>query len=171
MDVRALGYVGVDVSDLTAWKTYAEALGAMVVPSPHDDRLFLRIDDRPYRVAVHQSDEQGLAFAGWEFADQRALDEAVVELEAAGYPVKPSSEVERADRRVSGLVHLTDPSGFALELFWGPILDHEPFNSPHGGSGFVTDNLGFGHIVLGTPHSAAATEFYTEIMGFRVSDY
>lgn len=172
MDVRALGYIGVDVSDLAAWTAYAETLGAMVVPAPDGDAVWLRIDDRPCRVAVQQSDdEQGLAFAGWEFADQGALDEAVVELEAAGCPVQPASEVERADRRVSGLVHVTDPSGFALELFWGPILDHQPFNSPHGGSGFVTDNLGFGHIVLGTPHSAAATEFYTEVMGFRVSDY
>jgi 3,4-dihydroxy-9,10-secoandrosta-1,3,5(10)-triene-9,17-dione 4,5-dioxygenase len=172
VDVRALGYIGIEVSDLDAWSTYAAALGAMVVPSTESDRLFLKIDDRPYRVVVHRVEKgQGLAFVGWEFPDERALDEAIAELDVAGYPVKPSSEDERQTRRVSGLARVDDPSGFSLELFWGPILDHEPFNSPHGGSGFVTGDLGLGHIVLGTPQSAAAIEFYTETMGFRVSDY
>ena len=131
----------------------------------------MRIDERPHRVIVqHSDDREGLAFAGWEFADQRALDQAAAELEAAGHAVKPSSEAERAERRVSGLMHTTDPGGFALELFWGPILDHEPFVSPQGGSGFVAGELGLGHIVLGTPNGTAAIEFYTDVLGFRVSD-
>jgi len=171
MDVRALGYIGVDVADLAAWTSYAEALGAMVIPSPGGDRLFLRIDERPYRVVVQQSaGREGLAYAGWEFADRGALDEAVAELEAAGHAVKPSSEEERAERRVSGLAHATDPGGFALELFWGPIIDHEPFVAPRGGSGFVAGTLGLGHIVLGTPAGPASVEFYTGVLGFRVSD-
>jgi 2,3-dihydroxybiphenyl 1,2-dioxygenase len=171
VDLRALGYIGVDVADLAAWAAYAEVLGAMVVRSDGGDRVDVRIDERPYRVMVRQStDREGLAFVGWEFADQRALDAAVVELEAAGHAVKPSSDAERANRRVSGMVHAIDPGGFALELFWGPILDHEPFVSPCGGSGFVTGTMGFGHIVLGTPEPSAALEFYTEVLGFRVSD-
>jgi 3,4-dihydroxy-9,10-secoandrosta-1,3,5(10)-triene-9,17-dione 4,5-dioxygenase len=172
MHVRALGYIGIAASDLTAWSRYAESLGAMVIPSETGDRLFLRIDERPHRVVVERSDgSEGLTFVGWEFADQRALAVAAAELEAAGHAVKPSSDVERAERRVSGLMHATDPGGFALELFWGPILDHEPFNSPTGGSGFVADDLGLGHIVLGTPASAAMAEFYIDVLGFRVSDY
>ncbi len=171
MDVRALGYIGIDVADLDVWSTYAEALGAMVVPSSAGDRLDVRIDERPYRVVVRRSDgREGLAFAGWEVADQRALDVATHELEAAGHAVKPSSPDERAERRVSGLVHVTDPGGFALELFWGPVLNHQPFVAPFGGSGFVTGTLGFGHIVLGTPAISAALEFYTDVLGFRVSD-
>ena len=171
MHVRALGYIGIDVADLDAWRSYAETLGAMVVASGDGDRLHLRIDERPHRVIVrHSDDREGLAFAGWEFADQRALDQAAAELEAAGHAVKPSSDAERAARRVSAMVHATDPGGFALELFWGPILDHEPFVSPHGGSGFVAGPLGLGHIVLGTPNGTAAIEFYTDLLGFRVSD-
>ena len=172
MHVRALGYIGIDISDLAEWGRYAEALGAMVVPSTSSDRLSVRIDDRPHRVIVQQSAErEGLAFAGWEFADQRALDEAADELETAGFDVKPATTTEREERRVAGLMHVNDPAGFSLELFWGPVLDHEPFNSPTGGSGFVAGDLGLGHIVLGTPDSSAVAEFYTDILGFRVSDY
>ncbi len=172
MHVRALGYIGIDVSDLAAWRSYAEVLGAMAIPSERGDQLHVRIDERPHRVVVRQAEgREGLAFVGWEFAHRRALDEAVAELEAAGHTVEPSSETERAARRVSGMVHATDPDGFALELFWGPILDHVPFDPPWGGRGFVTGDLGFGHIVLGARESSAAVEFYTNVLGFRVSDY
>ncbi len=172
MHVRALGYIGIDVSDLDAWRSYVGTLGAMVVPAASSGQLYVRIDERPHRVILQLSDErEGLAFAGWEFADQRSLDQAATELEAAGHAVKPSSEAERVERRVSGLMHTTDPGGFALELFCGPILDHQPFISPQGGSGFVAGNLGLGHIVLGTPNAPAAAEFYTDVLGFRVSDF
>jgi hypothetical protein len=91
------------------------------------------------------------AFAGWEPADQRALDEATLELEAAGYAVKPSAEAERSVRRVSGLIHATDPGGLPIEIFWGSILDHEAFNSPMGrsGLGYALDR----HHALGIPIS------------------
>jgi 2,3-dihydroxybiphenyl 1,2-dioxygenase len=56
-------------------------------------------------------------------------------------------------------------------LFHGPILDHERFVSPAGVSGFVTGALGLGHIVLGTPQPERSRAFYTEVLGFRVSDY
>lgn len=171
MDVRRLGYIGIDVADLEEWASYGTALGAMVVRSDRGDRLDLRIDERPARVMVRRTPGgEGLAFVGWELPDQRALDEAVSELEAAGYAVKPSSDEDRASRRVAGAMHVTDPGGFALELFWGPVLDHEPFVAPFGGSGFVTGTSGFGHIVLGTPAMAASVEFYTALLGFRVSD-
>ena len=70
-----------------------------------------------------------------------------------------------------GLIRTTDPGGFALELFHGPIHDHELFVSPTGVSGFVTGPQGMGHIVLGTPHLAESVDFYTNVLGFRVSDY
>jgi 3,4-dihydroxy-9,10-secoandrosta-1,3,5(10)-triene-9,17-dione 4,5-dioxygenase len=173
MDVRALGYIGLEVTDPAAWTDYAEALGAMVVGSPADGSLAVRIDERPHRVIIGESSDGGdrLAFAGWELADPRSLEQAAAELEAAGVTVRPATKEERAQRKVSGLVHATDPSGFALELYWGPVLDHRPFRSPTGAAGFVTGDLGLGHIVLGTPQSAAAAAFYTDVLGFRVSDY
>ncbi len=66
-----------------------------------------------------------------------------------------------------GLVHTTDPGGFELELFHGPILDHVPFVSQVGVSRFITDGLGLGHIVLGTPNMAEMVGFYTKVLGFR----
>jgi 2,3-dihydroxybiphenyl 1,2-dioxygenase len=172
MDIRGLGYIGLQVADLGAWRDFAESLGAMIVGARSDECFGMKIDDRPYRVHVQRSSGgEGLAFAGWELADAAALEQAAGELESAGLVVEQSSAEERAARKVRGMVRTVDPGGVALELFWGSILDHELFVSPSGVSGFVTGDMGLGHIVLGTPELAATVDFYLEVMGFRVSDY
>lgn len=168
MDIRGLGYITITASDPGAWRAYGEDLGAMVVDG--DDWLGLRLDERPYRVVVAEGAD-GLDAAGWELADATALDQAVSELEAAGITITEASAQDCERRRVRGVVRATDPSGFALELFHGPLQDHQPWVSPTGVSRFVTGALGMGHIVLGTPALDASLAFYVDVMGFRVSDY
>lgn len=170
MDIRGLGYIGIDVADVDHWHSYAELLGTMVVVGGEGFRI--RIDERPVRVAVQASQgAEGLAFTGWELPDQSALEVAASELVAAGFTTDAGSADECAERRVRGLVHTTDPGGFELELFQGPIHDNEVFVSPTGVSEFRTGLQGMGHIVLGTPDLAESIRFYTQVLGFRVTDY
>jgi 2,3-dihydroxybiphenyl 1,2-dioxygenase len=170
MDIRGLGYIGIDVADVESWHEYARTLGTMVIED--DDGFRMRIDERPFRVVVRDADgSEGLAFVGWELADAAALAASAAELDKAGCTIEAGSATECADRRVRGLIRTTDPSGFVIEFFHGPILDHELFVSPTGVSGFVTGPNGMGHIVLGTPHLADSVDFYTNQLGFRVSDY
>jgi 3,4-dihydroxy-9,10-secoandrosta-1,3,5(10)-triene-9,17-dione 4,5-dioxygenase len=170
VDIRGLGYIGVDVADLDAWRNYVRVLGAMVV-ADGDDEFRIKIDDRPHRVIVRRTTQtEGLAFAGWELPDAAALTTATDELRAAGFVVEESTDEDRAHRGVRGMVHTTDPGGFTVELFWGPIHDHSLFVSPVGVSGFVTGDMGLGHIVLGTPQLDESIDFYINVLGFRVSD-
>lgn len=170
MDIRGLGYIGIDVADVDGWRKYAELLGMMAFAEGAGLRL--RIDDRPFRVAVQTNESsEGLAFAGWELPDRIALEEAAAELAAAGFTTEAASPDECTQRRVRGMVRTSDPGGFRLELFHGPIHDHELFVSPTGVSGFQTGAEGMGHIVLGTPDVAESVRFYTQVLGFRVSDY
>ena len=51
MDIRGLGYVTVRSSDLAQWRHYAsQVLGMMVVEDERGERLFLKMDERPYRI-------------------------------------------------------------------------------------------------------------------------
>jgi 3,4-dihydroxy-9,10-secoandrosta-1,3,5(10)-triene-9,17-dione 4,5-dioxygenase len=170
VDIRALGYIGLDVADIDAWRRYVGLLGAMVV-ADSDGEFRIKIDERPYRLIVTRSSgAEGLAYAGWELPDAAALGVAVGELRAAGHTVDEATSEQCRHRQVRGMVRTVDPGGFAVELFWGPIHDHTLFVSPAGVSGFVTGDMGLGHIVLGTPHLAESIEFYTHLLGFRVSD-
>ena len=46
------------------------------------------------------------------------------------------------------MIHLNDPIGTQIDLFYGRTLDYQKFISPAGVSSFVTGEMGLGHIVL-----------------------
>ncbi|MFD0151318.1 VOC family protein [Streptomyces sp. NPDC055721] len=170
MDIRALGYLRLETTDLDAWRRYAlDVLGMVQATGTTDDTLLLRVDDRVYRIAIQAGESDRLLAAGWEVANAAALAEATAELEAAGVAVKAADDAELAERRVQGLIHLTDPCGNPLEIYWGQAQDHTPLGTPYGNR-FVTGDLGLGHVVLPVPDIETALDFYENLLGFQLRD-
>lgn len=170
MDIRALGYLRLETTRLEEWRRYTlDILGMAEAPGSTDTTLLLRVDDRAYRLAIQAGDSDRLLAAGWEVANATALAEAAAELEAAGVAVKTADADELAERRVRGLLHLTDPCGNPLELYWGQAQDHTPLATPYGNR-FVTGDLGLGHVVLPVPDIEAALDFYEKLLGFQLRD-
>ncbi len=170
MDIRALGYLRLETTRLDEWRRYTlDILGMVEAPGSTDTTLLLRVDDRDHRLAIQAGESDRLLAAGWELANATALAEAAAELEAAGVAVKTADAAELAERRVQGLLHLTDPCGNPLELFWGQAQDHTPLGTPYGNR-FVTGDLGLGHVVLPVPDVEAALGFYEDLLGFQLRD-
>ncbi|MFE3762745.1 VOC family protein [Streptomyces sp. NPDC059104] len=170
MDIRALGYLRIETTDLPAWRTYVlDLLGMTEAPGSTPESLHVRIDDRVHRFQFLAGEQDRLLAAGFEVANARALEEAAAELEAAGFPVKQADAATLADRRVQGLIHCEDPSGNPLELYWGQAQDHTPLASPYGNR-FVTGELGLGHVVLPAPDTEATLAFYEDLLGFQLRD-
>lgn len=170
MDIRALGYLRLETTRPDEWRRYTlDLLGMAEASGSTDDVLLLRLDDRAYRIEIRTGGSDRLLAAGWELAGARALAAAVAELEAAGVAVKTADAAECAERRVQGLVHLTDPCGNPLELYWGQAQDHTPLAAPYGNR-FVTGDLGLGHVVLPVPDTGAALDFYENLLGFQLRD-
>ncbi|MFJ6516681.1 VOC family protein [Streptomyces filamentosus] len=170
MDIRALGYLRLETTRPDEWRRYTlDLLGMAEASGSTDDVLLLRLDDRAYRIEIRTGGSDRLLAAGWELAGARALADAVAELEAAGVAVKTADAAECAERRVQGLVHLTDPCGNPLELYWGQAQDHTPLAAPYGNR-FVTGDLGLGHVVLPVPDTGAALDFYENLLGFQLRD-
>lgn len=170
MELLSLGYVGIDATDLSAWRDFATRLLAMQVVDG-GDRLGLRMDAKCQRMIVQQADRDGGAFYGFELADEAALAAAAAELAARRVAVTPGTAAERAARGVAGLVWFTDPVGNRIELFHGLKDAATPFVPPRPIKGFRTGSLGFGHAVLTCPDIEPAVRFYREALGFRLSDY
>ncbi|GGY59349.1 VOC family protein [Streptomyces omiyaensis] len=170
MDIRALGYLRLETTRLDAWRRYTlDILGMAEAPGSTDTTLLLRLDDRAYRIAIQAGESDRLLAAGWELANAGALAAATAALEAAGVAVETAGAAELAERRVQGLVHLTDPCGNPLELYWGQAQDHTPLATPYGNR-FVTGDLGLGHVVLPVPDVEAALDFYENLLGFQLRD-
>jgi 3,4-dihydroxy-9,10-secoandrosta-1,3,5(10)-triene-9,17-dione 4,5-dioxygenase len=169
MEIRALGYLAIGAVDVPAWSEFGgQVLGMMTDTAPSGD-LLLRTDERPYRIRVRPSDAEQLDGIGWEVAGSAALDVAAAELEQAGIEVRHDLALAK-ERRVTDLIAFDAPDGIHHELFWGAELDYLPFVSPAGVSGFVTGGLGLGHVVLATAGLDDARSFYTDVLGFRLSD-
>ncbi|TWC38616.1 3,4-dihydroxy-9,10-secoandrosta-1,3,5(10)-triene-9,17-dione 4,5-dioxygenase [Pseudomonas sp. SJZ079] len=172
MDIRGLGYVTVLSSDLKRWRDYAtQVLGMMAAAGPQaDELLYLKMDERPYRILVEKSTQDGYGACGWELAGKAAFEQALVELAQADVPVQRGSAVQAEVRKVQELACFKDPDGNRHELFWGPRQDFARFVSPVGVKGFVTSDLGMGHVVLPAPSFERCRDFYERVLGFGLSD-
>lgn len=195
MEIRQLGYVGLQGADPKAWLDFATRvvglMPARVVPGEAwgmpgqpgqapppsggsgvaaDGSVFLKMDDWQWRVALHPGDGPGLRYLGFEVRGPGELDAAVAELEGRGLAPTRATPAELEARAVHGMAHLKDPAGNRVELFHGVTRDHN-FASPAGHAGFVTGTLGMGHVVLLVPDLDAALGFWCGALGFRLSDY
>jgi len=165
-DIKSLGYIKIQTSDIDRWRSFAfDVLGFAQGSGPEPDALYLRMDERPARIIVVPGDTDQVVHVGWEVRDGLALQRVRDTIERAGFAVKPLSVEEADDRRVEDVFAFTDPTGTPTEVFFGPALDHSPVVTPFGAT-FVTGAQGLGHVVLPTIDPAGAFAFYSETLGF-----
>ena len=171
MKLQSLGYVGIRTKDIDEWATYATRFLGMQMVDKSRGTLALRMDDRRQRVVVSADGDEGLGFYGWEVADAAALDALAAHLEQRGVTVARASRALADERRVKDLIVFSDPVGNRLEAFHGAEVTAEPFKPGRSISGFRTGPLGMGHAVLTAERLDEVLPFYTDILGFRLSDY
>ena len=171
MKLQSLGYVGIRTRDIDEWATYATRFLGMQMVDKSRGTLALRMDDRKQRVVVSADGDEGLGFYGWEVADAAALDALAAHLEQRGVTVARASRALADERRVKDLIVFSDPVGNRLEAFHGAEVTAEPFKPGRSISGFRTGPLGMGHAVLTAERLDEVLPFYTDILGFRLSDY
>jgi len=171
MGVSSLGYVVVEAPDTTAWRRFAvDVLGLVAGPDGGDGSLRIRVDERPFRILIVPGKTNRFVCSGLEFRDEAALEAAVAGLRSAGVEVTAGSAKDAESRCVRRLVRCADPDGNQLELFVGRALDYAAFASGHGLSGFVTGDMGMGHVVLPAPQLEATRSFYKQHLGFGDTD-
>ncbi|MET7541406.1 VOC family protein [Streptomyces sp. NPDC005507] len=168
--VHSLGYVVVEASDLDAWQEFGSGLLGLQIAERTPNRLRLRMDARLWRLDIRRGDQDAVAAIGWEVPGPRDLEEFAKRLERAGHAVKEGDQALLRDRQVTGLIRFQDPDGNNVELFYGQRQSHEPFVSPTGAR-FLTGEAGLGHVMQIVGDYARHTKLYTEVLGFRVSDY
>jgi len=169
--ISRLGYLGFEVSDVSAWERFAvEILGLAVAERLPDGGIALRFDEQAQRIVLHPGPADDVAYAGFEVANERALRDIATRLDQAGFQSEePGAETLRA-RRVEHLFRVTDPRGVPIELFCTPERATTPFVSSLTSAGFVTGDEGLGHMVLSTTDPEATERFYCEMLGMRLSD-
>ena len=169
-EIEALGYIGLEVSDLAAWRSFAVGQLGLQWVERNDGTIDLRLDTYATRIRLHVGPRDDLAYAGWEVRDAAALTALAKRLQSFGIEVE-EADYDAPDRRVNGLIRFKDPEGSVHEAFYGPLQKtNDPFVSPLGVA-FKTGNQGLGHIVLSCRDKPAMMSFFLDILGFRLSDH
>ncbi|MBL1078449.1 VOC family protein [Nocardia sp. 2] len=162
----SLGYVRARIADVDAWRTFAfDTIGFAEGSGPNAESIYLRVDEHTYRLELVPGERDEVIAVGWQVADRRSLELVRETLEKAGIGVSTLSLAEAANRHVEEAISFVDPSGFTIEVFHGPLLDHTPVVGKFGNR-FVTGDLGLGHVVLPVRDIEEARRFYTEVLGF-----
>jgi len=170
MDIKALGYVVVGSTDLSRWNNYGrDVLGMMPVHAPNGG-LYLKMDERDFRLLIVPAEENAYFASGWELADEPAFEAALAGLQRAGVEAQRGSAEDLVSRKVQALAWFHDPAGNRHEISWGAKSEFRAFVSPVGVPRFITEDMGLGHTVLPAPNFDETYTFLHDVMGFRLSD-
>ena len=171
--VTQLGYLGIGVSDLARWEHFATGvLGLEINGADADGSTFLRMDEYHHRFILQPGGADDLTFTDGRSATRRHSMKSPRGCGPTESRSAAATPQEARARRVVEYLKLKDPSGIPTEIYFGPLMTFEqPFKSPRPLSGFVTGELGMGHIVLRVDDSAESLHFYRDLLGLRVSDF
>lgn len=174
MNIRELGYIVLDATNLSAWAEFSsKALGAMVKAGT-DNNLHIRIDDRDCRLLVQKAEVDRLHAIGWLLRDQDSFEEALADVKSRGLEPVMGSEAQCQARRITEFFAVTDPAGHRHEIAWGPVVNFlQPFVSPVGVSKFHTNEQGLGHLVIGCELAQyeASGRFLREVLGLKLANF
>lgn len=173
MAIKRLGSVAFDCVDVDAVAhVLVDLLGMEALPRAcSDDPLLIRLDDHHHRIALHPASTDDLRSASWEIDDPEELPRLRARLSELGFDVEDVSQPDVEQRHIVAGIRFRDREGFVNEIVYGPTIIHRPFHPTGPISGFVTGELGLGHVVYMCKDYPGAVEFYTRELGFKMTDY
>jgi 2,3-dihydroxybiphenyl 1,2-dioxygenase len=127
-----------------------------------------RNDLRANRLLVQPGPANDAIAIGIEAVEPGAFDAVIATLQKFGAEV---AEGDGRERRVQQLVRTRAPWGVDVEVFLQPADASSPFNSALVPGGFLTDGVGFGHVVFATTAFEESHLFLTKGLGFSQSDW
>jgi len=169
MEVAALAYSVISSRQPEDWARFGADIAGF---SAHEvpGGVALRIDERAGRLFIQHAEEDRYFASGWEVRSEAQFAEALADLAANDVAFTRSTAQERALRHVTDMVWFLDPSGNRHEVSYGYVTSFARFCSPTG-TGFVTGDLGYGHIVLPAPGISETRDFLMKVLGLGVSDF
>lgn len=162
-----LGYLVIEVPDPDSLSpVLADVVGLVA----GEGARTWRNDGRARRVIIQPGPANDAVALGLEAVDAAAFAATVERLQTLGLDAVEDPDLA-ADRRVARLVRTKAPWGTDVEVVVGPGAASTPFSSTLVPGGFLTDGVGFGHVVLATMRFEESVTFLTDGLSFEQSDW
>ncbi|HSL75212.1 MAG TPA: VOC family protein [Ilumatobacteraceae bacterium] len=167
-----LAYLGIEVPDPSSLTPFFGDVIGLIPGEPGDaDVVTWRNDGTAHRIVVEPGPANDAVFVGFEAVAADAFDRVVDRLAAAGFDATAGSDGDCRLRRVDRLARVTAPWGVPVEVVEGLQPADTPYSSPLVPGGFLTEGVGFGHVVFATTEFDESHRFLTEGLGFHQSDW
>jgi 2,3-dihydroxybiphenyl 1,2-dioxygenase len=167
-----LAYLGIEVPDPSTLTPFFGDVIGLVPGAPASARtLTWRNDGKAQRIIIDAGSANAATFVGFDAGDDECFDALVARLDAAGYSTTEGSDDERRARRVTRLARTMAPWGVSVEVTTGLEDAATRDGSPLVPGGFLTDGVGFGHVVFATTAFAESHVFVTDGLGMEQSDW
>jgi len=140
---------------------YTEVLGLTLIEQAPDGTAYLSTGVDHHNIILTPAKENKLQHVGFQVGSQYSVKEIAAELSKRGVHPFIKSDAEPG---IAELVEIQDPDGNTLQIFSGMTMPVPGFKK----SGVVPNKLG--HIAMHTPDVKRLVHFYTDILGFRISD-
>ena len=138
MEMRGLGYIGIATRDVAGWRSLmVDVLGvgeSAGPPGANGDTLYLKMDDRTWRIAIHPGEDEDVRVRGLGATRRGGVRPRSRALQRSGVKVRPGTDALRAARGVQDVAQFDDPFGNHHELFYGAMIDEFVFVPPSGGT-------------------------------------
>lgn len=170
VQVTELGYVGLGVSDLAAWRDFATRVLALELVRPVETgRAFLRMDYWRHRLIVEEDGSDDLNYLGFRVAGREAFRDMARQLLDAGLEARVGTPREADERHVLEVMKLRDASGYPVEIFHGPQVQADmPFHPGRRMHGrFKTGDGGLGHLIQRETVGFERTYDFYKLLGLR----
>jgi catechol 2,3-dioxygenase-like lactoylglutathione lyase family enzyme len=162
IQVRRLGHATLTTPDLERQVSYyADILGLRVIERDRD-RAYLATRIGLEAIVLERGEEVALTRLGFQVAPGSDLEALARELGALGIKTERRSGISPG---VAAAITFPDIKGTVIELF----ADYS-FAADDGGQAVITP-LKLGHVAYRVTNVQEVTKFYTDVLGFRVSDW
>jgi catechol 2,3-dioxygenase len=159
--IKRMGHVAMSVPDLEASVSWATTVMGMRETERADGVVYLSHADCHHSLQYRQADSAGLDHVALEAHDDAALAALVAELKDRDVAILSETPQEPG---VARAVRFPTPDGHVIEVFTGMASD----GVLHTGRGIQPRK--FGHPMLTCQETSATVAFFTEVLGFRISD-
>ena len=165
--IKDIMQVGVGVPDRDKFETFAQdLLGFPTSRSPDGLISYARADVYHHRIAARTAAQPVLDYLSFDVGGAEQLGGWKSKLEAQAIKWRSGNPKERVARRVADFIEFADPDGHTLALCYGFQTELSPPRYTR-----EVKVLRLGHALLTVRDIQRSHDFYTGILGFRLSDW
>jgi 2,3-dihydroxy-p-cumate/2,3-dihydroxybenzoate 3,4-dioxygenase len=160
-DIR---YVRLGTRDLASASHYARQVVGLESMRRAGGAEYFRSDGRDHTLVYFEGDPADHT-VGFEQRNAAELEAAATLLDRSDVKVRAGTADECEQRRVKSFINFKDPTGNSIDLVVQPHHSGRDYWPPHN-----TGITGFSHIGLCSSDPARDEQFWTGVLGARVSD-